>query len=68
AESYVPALQSNDGADLGLALVNPTLTEASVTVTARSYDGAIIQADGITNPVSVTLPASSQFAKRAAEL
>ncbi|PYS49696.1 MAG: hypothetical protein DMG13_23000, partial [Acidobacteria bacterium] len=64
----MPALQANDGADLGLALVNPTLTEASVTLTARSYNGAIIQADGITNPVSVTLPASSQLAKRAAEL
>src|SRR6059036_2659673 len=67
-ESYVPALQATDGADLGLALVNPTLSEAGVTVTARNYDGSIIQADGVTNPVSLTLPASGQLALRAAEL
>src|SRR5438093_2809439 len=68
AESYVPALQASDGADLGLALVNPTLSETRVTVTARNYNGSIIQADGVTNPVSVTLPASGQLALRAAEL
>src|SRR5438034_2705208 len=68
AESYVPALQASDGADLGLALVNPTLAEARMTLTARSYNGSIIRADGITNPVSVTLPASGQVALRTAEL
>src|SRR5437867_756462 len=68
AESYVPALQATDGADLGLALVNPTLAEARVTLTARSYNGSVIQADGITNPVSLTLPASGQLALRTAEL
>src|SRR5216117_2259102 len=66
--SYVPALKASGGADLGLALVNPTLTEAKVTLTAISYDGVIIQNDTVTNPVSVTLPASGQVALRTAEL
>ena len=68
ADSYVPALRASDGADLGIALVNPTLTEAKVTLTARSYSGAIIQSDGITNPVTLTLAASGQIALRAPEL
>src|SRR5207249_9625633 len=68
AKSYVPALQARDGADLGLALMNPTLSEATVTLTARDYTGAIIQNDSITNPVTLALPASGQIAVRAAEL
>src|SRR5207249_6493582 len=68
AKSYVPALQARDGADLGLALVNPTLAEANVTLTARDYSGAIIQGNAITNPVTLALPASCQIAMRAAEL
>src|SRR5438552_1426739 len=68
ADSYVPGLRASDSADLGIALVNPTLTEAKVTLTARSYSGAIIQSDGITNPVTLTLAASGQIALRAPEL
>src|SRR5436309_520676 len=66
--SYVPALQAREGADLGLALVNPTLSEAKVTLTARDYTGAIIQNNAITNPVTLAVPASGQIAMRAAEL
>src|SRR5207249_3425077 len=68
ATSHVPALQARDGADLGLALVNPTLSEAKVTLTARDYTGAIIQNNAITNPVTLAVPASGQIAMRAAEL
>src|SRR2546428_1571600 len=68
AKSYVPALQARDGADLGLALMNPTLADPPVTLTARYYTGAIIQNDAITNPVTLTLPASGQIAVRAAEV
>src|SRR5437773_4481429 len=53
--SYVPALQAREGADLGLALVNPTLSEARVTLTARDYTGAIIRNNAITNPVTLAL-------------
>jgi len=65
---YVSALQAIPGAELGLALVNPTLTEAKVTLTARSYSGAVIQSNGVANPVTLTLPASGQKALRAAEV
>src|SRR5436309_9475808 len=68
AKSYVAALQARDGADLGLALVNPTLAEAKVTLTARDYSGAIIQGNAITNPVTLALPASGQIAVQAVEL
>ncbi len=46
AKSYVPALQARDGADLGLVLVNPSLAEAKVTLTARDYTGAL----GVVSP------------------
>ena len=65
---YVPALRPIDTADLGIALVNPTLTEARVTLTARSYDGAIIQKADIVNPVTLTLPGYGQIASPASEL
>src|SRR2546427_8332345 len=68
AKSYVPALQARDGADLGLVLVNPSLAEAKVTLTARDYTGAIIQNNAIINPITLTLPASGQIAVRAPEL
>jgi len=67
-KSYLPVLQATDAGDLGIALVNPTITDASVTLTARSYSGAAIQKDGVTNPVTLTLPASSQKALLAAEI
>ena len=65
---YLPVLQASDAADLGLALVNPTLTEAAVTLTARTYSGSIIGGNGITNPVKLTLPAATQRALLAVEI
>ena len=65
---YVPALRPIDTANLGIALMNPTLTEARVTLTARSYDGTIIQKTQMVNPVTLTLPGSGQIASLASEL
>src|SRR5262245_53703756 len=65
---YVPAVTANDGADLGIALVNPELTPTTVTLTARNYSGGLIEASGLSNPVTLTLPASSQKALRASEI
>src|SRR5262249_30678785 len=65
---YVPALRPIDTADLGIALVNPTLTEARVTLTARSYDGAIIQKAQMVNPVTLTLPGSGEIESLASAL
>ena len=65
---YLPLLDASDTSDLGLAFVNPTLNEAQVTLVARTYNGAIITGSGITNPVTLTLPASSQKALRTVEI
>ena len=51
-ESYLPILQTTDADGLGIALVNPTIAEATVTLTVRSYSGALIQKDGVVNPVT----------------
>ncbi len=67
-KSYLPVLQATDAEDLGIALVNPTVTDATVTLTARSYSGAAIQKDDVANPVTLSLPASSQKALRAVEI
>ena len=37
---YVPLLQSTNAGELGLALSNPTLTDTTVVLTARTYTGA----------------------------
>ena len=65
---YLPQLQASDAADLGLALSNPTLSEVTVTLTARTYSGTTISGDGITNPVTLTLPAQGQRALRTVEI
>src|SRR5213594_950824 len=65
---YSPVLAATAGGDLGITLVNPTLSDAQVTLTARDYSGAIIQASGVTNPAAWTLPASSQKARMATEI
>ena len=66
--SYLPVLQTTDADGLGIALVNPTIAEATVTLTVRSYSGALIQKDGVVNPVTLSLPASSQKALQAVEI
>src|SRR2546428_10102095 len=40
---YMPLLQSNGSADSKLALANPTLEPATVTLTARSFDGTVLK-------------------------
>jgi len=56
--SYLPVLQTTDADGLGIALVNPSMKDTTVTLTARSYSGADLQKDGVANPVTLTLPAS----------
>src|SRR6267142_489543 len=64
---FLPIL-SGPGADLGLALSNPTAAEAAVTLTARDYFGAVIAGSQITNPVTLRVPASGQRALRVVEI
>lgn len=66
--SYMPILQATDSGDIGLALSNPTLAEVTVTLTARDFAGAAMSGAGITNPATITLPASGQRALRAVEI
>src|SRR5438309_11334088 len=66
-KSYLPVLGGTD-ADLGLAFVNPTLVDATVTLTLHGYDGSLLQGSDIVNPASLQLPASRQKAVMAAEI
>jgi hypothetical protein len=65
---FLPLFQASNAADLGLALSNPTLAEVTVTLTARTYEGTSIGGDGITNPVTLKIPASGQRALRTVEI
>ena len=56
----VPVIHIGSDADLGLAFSNPTLESATITLTARSYNGEPITGEGITNPATVTLPPQGQ--------
>ena len=64
---YIPVL-TGDSADSVLTLMNASLEPATVTLTARSYGGAVLNGYGIINPVTITLPASSSRALKAKEL
>src|SRR5437867_2588275 len=65
---YLPALGTGNGAELGLALSNPALSEATVTLTARGLDGRTIAGQDISNPAVVRIPASGQRALRHTEI
>ena len=59
---YLPTLQGANAAAVGLALVNPTRSDTTMTLTARDYSGSIVQGPGIMNPVTLNIPAVSQKA------
>ena len=65
---YLPTLQGANAVDLGLALVNPTRSESTITLTARDYNGNIVQGAGIMNPLTLKIPALSQRALMATEM
>jgi sugar lactone lactonase YvrE len=61
-------MQSAGASNIGIALTNPMLQPAQVTLTARSYTGETIAGDGITNPATITLPAQGQRAASMPEI
>src|SRR5262245_16760787 len=65
---FIPILKGKDDARIGVALANPTVNEAQINLTARSYDGSVIAGETIRNPVTLTLPASSQTGLRVEEI
>ena len=65
---YVPILQASGEQDLGIALSNRSLSEATVTLIAHDYSGGTISGPGIANPATFNVPGSGQRAFRAAEI
>ena len=63
-----PRVISNSSGFTGLAVGNPTVVEASVTYTAFQPDGTPFAGSGITNPVTLTIPAGGQVAKLFGEI
>src|SRR5262249_25275956 len=61
---YAPVLEDDTHANMEIVLVNPSQGEAQVTLTARSYQGVIIQGKDMTNPVMLTLPSNNRRAQR----
>jgi len=47
----------------GIAVGNPTSSEASVTFTAFQSDGTVLAGANVRNPVTVTVPAAGQYAR-----
>jgi K319-like protein/parallel beta helix pectate lyase-like protein/uncharacterized protein DUF1565 len=64
---YLPALRPAGPEEINIALVNPTSDDATVTLTARAYDGGVIAGTGVTNPVTVVLP-EGQISRRASDI
>jgi hypothetical protein len=62
-ELVFPFRIRSDGTYTGISIANPNSYRVSATLTAYDADGAVIAGDGITNPVSITLPARGQYAK-----
>src|SRR5215467_1104505 len=58
---YLPALQSSDGGSIRVVLVNTSSSEANVVLTARDYNGNIIQDVGVQNPVTRAVPPEGQL-------
>src|SRR5690348_12508820 len=47
----------------GIAVGNPTAGSATVTFTAYQPDGTLLSGGGVTNPVTVVIPAGGQSAR-----
>lgn len=63
-----PRLFFQQGRFSGIAIANPTSTEASITMTAYNPDGTLLSGDGVTNPRNDTIPAGSQYAPLATQI
>ncbi len=70
ADSYLnfPRLTADRDVLTGIAIVNPTVNEAKVVLTAFGFDGIPLTGAGITNPVTITISANQQFSKLTVEL
>ena len=65
---YLPAFEAVDGTDLGLALVNSDSVDGQVTITLRTYDGALLAGASIVNPYTLNVASGSKVELRLADL
>jgi len=52
----------------GIAIANPTVQDAAVTITAYGVDGQPLSGTGVQNPAQITIPAGQQVAMVSANL
>jgi hypothetical protein len=64
----LPAFEAVDGTDLGLALVNSDSVDGQVTITLRTYDGALLAGASIVNPYTLNVASGSKVELRLADL
>jgi len=64
----IPALQSQNANQLGIAWTNTLNKTVTVRATARGYDGQLLTGSGVQNPAEFTVPAGGQFARLASEV
>jgi len=63
-----PRVISTSDVYTGIAVGNPTSSEASVTFTAFQFDGTVLAGANVRNPVTVTVPAAGQYARLIPEI
>jgi hypothetical protein len=63
-----PKLAFESDTFVGIAIVNPTGQEATVTLTAYDTAGRLVAGTGFVNPVVVTIKANQQIAKLTSEV
>ena len=63
-----PRLSFENDTITGIAIVNPSADTAEVTITAYGDDGQLLSGTGISNPVSISIPAEEQYSGLTSEL
>ncbi|HEX4997632.1 MAG TPA: hypothetical protein VFY29_05375 [Terriglobia bacterium] len=66
--AYLPLLRTSSSEEVRISLTNPGVDPATVVLTARGYDGSLMDGPGIVNPVSLTLGPSNSRALTAREV
>jgi hypothetical protein len=61
-----PRFVYSSGESTGIAIFNPSVSTATVTLTLRGSDGSLVS--NVTNPATVTVPAGGQVVKTADQL
>jgi hypothetical protein len=62
-----PRILFQQGRFTGVAISNPTASNAEITITAYNPDGTLYAGTAVTNPATATIAAGSQWAKVATE-